>query len=80
MRFLFGFSGILRGFGEPLGVLFGLLGSLLGASWGDLGAKLSGLGVTFGALRFFVIFWNDFGSKSGAQRETFWEPKRSKNQ
>ena len=43
-------------------MLFGLLGSLLGASWeplgaswGDLGAKLSGLGVTFGALRFFVV-------------------------
>ena len=39
MRFLFGFSGILRGFGESLGVLFGLLGSLLGASERLLGAS-----------------------------------------
>ena len=60
---------------KPLGVLFGLLGAILGR----LGAKLGGLGATFGALRFFIIFWNDFGSKKGAQREAFWEPKRSKN-
>ena len=58
------------------------LGSLLeplGAILGCLGANLGGLGATFGALRFFKIFLNDFGSKKGAQREAFWEPKRSKN-
>ena len=61
---------------------WGSLGSLLeplGAILGRLG-KLGGLGVTFGALLFLIIFWNDFGSKKGAQREAFWEPKRSKNQ
>ena len=52
---------------------------VLGAILGRLGAKLCGLGATFGALYFLIIFWNDFGSKSGAQREAFWEPKRSKN-
>ena len=60
----------------------GSLGSLLeplGAILGRLGAKLGGLGATFGALRFLIIFWSDFGSKKGAQREAFWEPKRSKN-
>ena len=65
-----------------LGVSGELLGSLLeplGAILGRLGAKLCGLGATFGALDFFMIFWNDFGSKKGAQREAFWEPKRSKN-
>ena len=68
---------------KPLRVPFGLLGTLLGASWsllGRLGAKLGGLGATFGTLRFLVIFWNDFGSKKGAQREAFWEPKRCQNQ
>ena len=74
---------------KSLRVLFELLGSLLGASWEPLGAswgdlgpswgKLCGLGATFGALDFFIIFWSDFGSKKGAQREAFWEPKRSKN-
>ena len=71
---------------RPLGVLFGLLGDSLGslleplgAILGRLGAKLGGLGATFGALRFLIIFWSDFGSKKGAQREAFWEPKRSKN-
>ena len=74
---------------KPLRVLFGLLGSLLGAHWsllgplgtilGRLGAKLGGLGATFGALGFLIIFLSDFGSKKGAQREAFWEPKRSKN-
>ena len=60
----------------------GSLGSLLeplGAILGRLGTKLSGLGATFWALRFFIIFLSDFGSKKGAQREAFWEPKRSKN-
>ena len=62
---------------------WGSLGSLLeplGAILGRLGAKLGGLGATFGAFRFFMIFGSDFGSKKGAQREAFWEPKRSKNQ
>ena len=82
-------SRLLGVFLKPLRVLFELLGSLLGASWsllellgailGRLGAKLCGLGSTFGALDFFIIFWTDFGSKKGAQREAFWEPKRSKN-
>ena len=60
----------------------GSLGSLLeplGAILGRLGAKLGGLGATFGALGFLIIFLSDFGSKKGAQREAFWEPKRSKN-
>ena len=52
----------------------------LGAIFCRLGAKLGGLGATFGALRFLIIFLNDFGSKKGAQREAFWEPKRNKNQ
>ena len=51
----------------------------LGAILGRLGAKLAGLWATVGALRFFIIFWSDFGSKKGAQREAFGEPKRSKN-
>jgi hypothetical protein len=57
----------------------GLSWEPLGASWGDLGAKLGGLGATFGALGFLMIFLSDFGSKKGAQREAFWEPKRSKD-
>jgi len=52
----------------------------LGAILGRLGAKLCGLGATFGALDFFIIFLSDFGSKKGAQREAFGEPKQSKNQ
>ena len=51
----------------------------LGAILSRLGAKLGGLEATFGSLQFLLIFWNDFGSKKGAQREAFWEPKRSKN-
>ena len=61
---------------------WGSLGSLLeplGAILGRLGAKLGGLGATFGALGFLIIFLSDFGSKKGAQREAFGEPKRSKN-
>ena len=71
---------------KPLGVLFwaswGSLGGILeplGAILGRLGTKLSGLGATFGAFRFLMFFWSDFGSKKGAQREAFGEPKRSKN-
>ena len=60
---------------EPLGPSWGNLGAILGR----LGAKLGGLGAVFGALRFLIIFWSDFGSKKGAQRKAFWEPKRSKN-
>ena len=51
------------------------LGNLLeplGAILGRLGAKLGGLGATF-----VIFFWNDFGSKKGAQRVAFWEPKWS---
>ena len=40
-----------------------------------LGAKLGGLGAAIEALRFLIIFWSDFGSKKGAQREA----KRTKN-
>ena len=67
---------------KPLRVLFGLFGAFLGplgAILGRLGANLGGLGATFGALGFLIIFLSDFGSKKGAQREAFWEPKRSKN-
>ena len=51
----------------------------LGAILGRLGTKLGGLGAAFGALRFFIICWSDLGSKKGAQKDAFWEPKRSKN-
>ena len=51
----------------------------LGAILGRLGAKLWWFGATFGALGFLIIFLSDFGSKKGAQREAFWEAKRSKN-
>ena len=91
MRLLLGFQRVL---GESFWCVFeaswgafwasrGSLGSLLephGAILGRLGTKLSGLGSIFGALRFLMIFWSDFGSKKGAQREAFGEPKRSKNQ
>ena len=61
--------------GSPGGLL-----EPLGAILGRLRAKLDGLGATFGALGFLIIFLSDFGSKKGTQREAFWEPKRSKNQ
>ena len=55
---------------KPLRVLLGLLGALLGALSGPLGAilgrletKLGGLGVTFGALRFLIIFLTILGAK-----------------
>ena len=89
MRLLSGFQ---RVFGESFWCFWaswgafwasrGSLGSLLeplGAILGRLGAKFCGLGVTFGAPEFCMIFWSDFGSKKGAQREAFWEPKRIKN-
>ena len=60
----------------------GSLGGLLEpfeAILGRLGTKFGGLGATFGALRFLIISWSDFGSKKGAQREAFWVPKRAKN-
>ena len=72
----------LRPLGVPFWASWGSLGGLLeplGAILGRLGAKLGGLGATFGALRFIIIFWSDLGAKKGAQREAFWEPKRSKN-
>ena len=67
---------------KPLRMLFGLLGALLGASWGDLGPSWSEIGWSWGdflGTSIFVIFWSDFGNKKGAQREAIWEPKRSKN-
>ena len=67
---------------KPLRVLFELLGRLLeppGAILGRLGAKLCGLGATLGALDFLMISLSEFGSKKGAQREAFWEPKWTKN-
>ena len=88
MRLLLGFQ---RFFGESFlcfeaswGAFWasrGFLGSLLeplGAILGRLGAKLGGLGATFGALRRLMIFWGDFGSKKGAQREAFGSPNRAK--
>ena len=62
-----------------LGSSLGSLLEPLGAILGRLGAKLGGLWATFGSLRFLLIFWNDFGSKKGAQREAFCGPKWSKN-
>ena len=67
---------------QPLGGLLGSLGGLLkplGAILGRLGAKLEWSWATFGALYFFIMIWNDFGNKKGAQMEAFWEAKRSKN-
>ena len=64
--------GLLGTSWEPLGCLLGPLGGLLGASWELLGASWKRLGR-------LLDFWLDFGSKKGAQREAFWEPKRSKN-
>ena len=51
---------------------WGPLGRLLGASWEPLGASWKSLWRLFD-------FGVDFGSKKGAQREAFWEPKRVKN-
>ena len=72
---------VVAAFRDVFWASWGSLGSLLeplGAILGRLGAKLGGLGATFGSLRFLIIFWNDLESKKGAQREAFWEPKRSK--
>ena len=72
--------GILAASWRPLGVSW----RPLEASWGDLGSSWGEIGVVLGdfwsTLLFLIIFWNDFGSKKGAQREAFWEAKRSKNQ
>ena len=52
---------------KPLRVLFGLLGALLGASWGDLGASWGEIGWSWGD--FWVIsILDDF-------LERFWEQK-----
>ena len=76
---LFGLLGALLGASwEPLGASWGLL-EPLGAILGRLGAQLCGLGATLGHLNVLIIFWSDFGSRKGAQRDAFWEPKRSKN-
>ena len=72
----------LRVLFELLGVSWEPLGSLLEplrAILGRLGAQLCGLGATFGAPYFLIIFWSDFVGKKGAQREAFWEPKWSKH-
>ena len=51
----------------------------LGAILGRLGAKLDGLGATFGSLRFLLIFWNDFGSKKGCPKGGILGAKRCTN-
>ena len=62
-----------------LGVVLGGLGALLGGSWGGLGRSCGDLEATFGAVQFLIVFLIDFGRPKGAQREAFWEPKRSQN-
>ena len=61
----------------PLGCLLGPLGCFLGPLWGLLGGLL---GASWRCLGRLLDFGFDFGNKKGAQREAFWEPKRSKNQ
>ena len=75
------------------GASLGRLGSLLGASWGvlgrswgvlggpggALGASWGALGAIFFEVQFLIVFWIDFGTEKGAQREAFGEPKQSKN-
>ena len=72
--------GVLGASWEPLGVPWGVLkapGGALGASWGALGS------IFFGD-EILIVFWIDFGTEKGAQREAFWKPKwhqnRSKNE
>ena len=89
MRFLFGFSSLLKEsfdvFEAPEGAFWASwdsLGSLLeplGRSWAALGRSWGGLGATFGAFRFSMMLGNEFGSKKGTQGEAFREPKRSKH-
>ena len=69
-----------------LGSSWGVLGwswGGLGRSWGALGGVLErscgALKATLGAVKFLIVFWIDFGRQKGAQREAFWEPKRSQN-
>ena len=52
---------------KPLRVLFGLLGTLLGASWGDLGPSWGEIGWS----------WGDFWGTSTLDYflERFWERK-----
>ena len=53
---------------KPLGVLFGLLGTLLEGSWGDLGPSWGEIGWS----------WKDFWVTSifAYFLERFWEPRR----
>ena len=60
-------------------MVLGGLGALLGGSWGGLGRSCGDLKATLGAVKFLIVFLIDFGRQKGAQREAFWEPKRSKN-
>ena len=62
-----------------LGVVLGGLGALSGGSWGGLGRSCGDLEATFGAVKLLIVFLIDFGRPKGAQREAFWEPKRSQN-
>ena len=74
--------GLLCGFEASQGACLGFLGvswEPIGAILGRPGAKLRGLGATFGALGLLMIWGSDLGSRKGAQREAFGEPKRSKN-
>ena len=61
-----------------MGASWSLL-ELLGAILGRLGAKLCGLGATFGALDFVYYFFEQFWEQTECPKEAFGEPKRSKN-
>ena len=71
---------------KPLGVLFRLLGSLLGASWSlwerswaVLGRNWGGLGATFGALRFLMIFKSILEAKRVPKGRHFGSQNGAKN-
>ena len=57
----------------------GLSGRVRGMSWEGLGRSWGDLGATLEAVRFRIVFLIDFERQKDAQREAFWEPKRSKN-
>ena len=71
--------------GRPQGVrkaswgVLGVSGRVRGASWEGLGRSWGDLGATFKAVRFRIVFLIDCERQKGAQREAFWEPKRSQN-
>ena len=63
---------------KPLRVLFGLLGTLLGASWGDLGQSWDEIGLSWGD------FWDTsiiddvfelFLQEKGCPKGCIWEAK-----